>query len=384
MPGKGQTSIPEDLRRSIIALYTGGGMGYRAIAKKLECPPCTARHVLGVEGLMRRDPALEDVIPALAAAGLKGEDAAKEASRILGREITTQRMKSVMSLVRGLAVPEPLPQQHLAVTEERMKIKSWWGKGRYAIASDFHVRFHDPQVLEQLLAVKGDFDGCIVPGDLIDAMWLSRFRKEGYVSLQSEIDAARDVMARLVKRFGRVLYCLGNHEERLWKHLLEASEGIQRMAGAEGSKGVISALKGVQDIYFGRYPGVTTHHNWFVNIGPKDCDVLVCHADAYSKLQGKTAANVLEHMQNRTREYGLTNINTVMEAHTHRHSGPHRHRNVYLWELPAMVGPLDYQTTARANSGQTDTGYSIVEVGAAGLVFNKSRSFYREDRSLDR
>lgn len=267
---------------------------------------------------------------------------------------------------------QPIEQSHIKIIGERRNIATRWKPGRYVVGSDAHIRFHSQRCLDSILSLKGDYDGFIMSGDLIDSYWLSSFRKGGYISFASEIEVATDIMMMLAKRFGRVLYFHGNHEERLWKQLLVISEPLSNLAGEAGAQVVVKALTDIRDWYFGGISSITVHYGWFVEIGK----VLISHADLYSSMQGRTASNILEHYMNHTKDWQLGDISAVMEGHLHRHDGPKRKWGRYLWELPCMTGPLDYQMASRANRGQCDTGYSILTHNKDGtLNFNESRSF---------
>lgn len=365
MPQRGQTIIPEDVRRSVLALYKPGKgkerFGPVLIARKLQLKPSLVEHILTQEGIYKINNRLLALTPSLR--DLTAEEASSEATRQLGTTVTPHMISRARVQDRNEVTKESIKQNHHATTAARQAIKAQWATGRFMVASDFHIRFHDEAVLDQCLAHKGTFDGCIVAGDLIDNMWAGRFRKEGYVSVESEWAVARDVLRRLVKRFGRVLYFMGNHEDRTWKQVIELSEGLQRMVGMEGSRALLKTAHEEMDaLHTGGMERVTTFHNWWAEIGPPHLSLIIAHADAYSSLQGKTSANLLEHFQNRTVDYKLQPINLVFQTHTHRHSGPHLHRNAWLMEGPAMCGMLDYQAAARANKGQTNTGYSVIVV----------------------
>lgn len=269
------------------------------------------------------------------------------------------------------SILKPIEQEYHKTVAHRQYIAARWKPGRYVVGNDSHIKFHSKECLDAIMALKGDFDGFIMAGDLIDGYWVSSFRKSTYAPLSQEVAVATDIMKMFAKKFGRVLYFHGNHEERLWKYLLTEGEGLVKTAGP-AAEILIKAFEDIRHWYFGNMPGVLVHYGWFVQIGK----TVISHADLYSQMQGRTVQNILEHFLNRAREWQTGEIDAVLEAHLHRHSGPQRKWGRYLWELPCMCGPLDYQMGARASKGQTDTGYSIIVINKDGTFnFNESRSY---------
>lgn len=96
--------------------------------------------------------------------------------------------------------------------------------GRILVLSDIHVPFHDPAALEAALAhgdkVKPD---CVfLNGDAVDFHSISRFLcNPEERDLAAEIEAIRGLLAHIRARFkkARIVYKLGNHEERWWHYL---------------------------------------------------------------------------------------------------------------------------------------------------------------------
>ena len=305
---------------------------------------------------------------ALKAQGLSSREVAERVG------IVPHTVDSMLSRMRISQFLEPSPQQHTETIAHRRSIAQSWKAGRYVVINDCHIRFHHPQAFAAVFALKGQFDGCIVVGDFVDAHWLSTFAKHGYISFATEISTATEYMHRLVKKFGRVLYLQGNHEQRLLKRILGGAENISNVVHDKGAaKIVYKALSDVREWYFGKWPGVTTHYGWFVQVGK----TILAHADGYSVIHGRMAMNVEEHMLGYGEVWKLDPWDTVMEAHLHRHVGPLRKLGYYVWELPCMCGPLDYQLSSSARKGQVDTGWSILTHKPDGsLRFNESRSFY--------
>jgi predicted phosphodiesterase len=93
-----------------------------------------------------------------------------------------------------------------------------------AILNDIHFPYHDKQALETALEFlhKDKPDMILINGDLLDFHSLSRFVKDPRSrSLSGELQMGRDFFAMLQKQFPKtkVVYKIGNHEERLETYL---------------------------------------------------------------------------------------------------------------------------------------------------------------------
>jgi len=363
----------------LLELYDSGLTSHRKLAKKLgevlneKFSRCLIKSILEQERNIKpsfKADTLEQV-HILKGEGMTSQDVAEK----LGLSLRT--VDNVMTKARRFTNLEPSPQQHPETIAHRRSIAQSWKPGRYLVINDSHIKFHSPEAFEEVFVLKGQFDGCIFVGDFVDAHWLSTFAKHGYVAFASEITTATIYMHRLVKKFGRVLYLQGNHEQRLMKRIIGGAENIANLVHDQGAQKIVyKALNDVREWYFGKWPGVTTHYGWFVQVGK----ALLTHADIYSVIHGRAAMNIVEHMMGYAQAWKLDPVDTVMEAHLHRHTGPMKKWGYYVWELPCMCGPLDYQLESRARKGQVDTGWSILEQHKDGsLRFNGSRTFYLND-----
>ena len=97
-------------------------------------------------------------------------------------------------------------------------------KGRWLVISDLHVPFHDSTTIEQAVRLcrRRTIVGILLNGDVLDFHGLSRFDKspEDHRYCE-EIKLGRQLMAYLRERFrkARIVYKVGNHEERLYTYL---------------------------------------------------------------------------------------------------------------------------------------------------------------------
>src|SRR5688572_30376984 len=189
-------SRPTD--HQIIELHEQG-WGQPRIAKHFGCTDSFVRSRLSVNGLAagsRPSTSKEKLIQAdaLRAGGMSTKDIAR-----------TMGMAQSQVQPGRSSLLEPIKQNYPAIREHRKMLKAAWKPGRYALAGDFHVPFHHPAALDQMTAMKGDFDGCIVAGDLMDFYNKSSFLKDMKITMKQEVAQANAVLDRLTKRFGRVL-----------------------------------------------------------------------------------------------------------------------------------------------------------------------------------
>lgn len=96
--------------------------------------------------------------------------------------------------------------------------------GLIAVASDFHVPFHDTKAVEAFLDYCADVQPnmIVINGDLVDMYMLSRFAKGEGRNPMTEIEEAKNILERIVATCNKsqVYYVIGNHEQRLEKTIL--------------------------------------------------------------------------------------------------------------------------------------------------------------------
>lgn len=114
-------------------------------------------------------------------------------------------------------LPEPIDRPFLPFDLQ--------ASGRWAVFSDLHLPFHDKRVVELAIdeAVGQGVEGVLLNGDVLDAHQLSKFdRRPDDVRFVEEIRQGRQFLAYLRQRLGpkpRIVYKLGNHDERLLLYL---------------------------------------------------------------------------------------------------------------------------------------------------------------------
>jgi hypothetical protein len=382
MPTGGkQIRIPDDVRQRVIMIYEEGEKN-KSIFSERTIAEMTGISRGGVRAILARagkvdyfNPDNVKEIMSLVNAGLE----VKEVSEKTGYPVST--VFTVMYYYREREKLNPAPDLVKQIVNERIAISKQWKPGRYVIIADLHICFHNRQIIEQLLTLKGDYSGCIIAGDFLDELWISRFRKDMRITHQEEAAAGLSLINLLVKKFGRVAYLLGNHEERRWKQLLEAVKPVADLAGDKASI-LYKAIQEVRNWYYGEkvVHGITMHNGWFLDIcGGKQ---IVCHSDRFMKIPGNSAREVTEHLLNHQRPYRLNMpFNGLWMAHTHRLSGIQKRLGVWVCELPCMTGVLPYQVASKASSsGTVDTGFFILTTYPNGeFWFNESKIVLLEE-----
>jgi len=96
------------------------------------------------------------------------------------------------------------------------------GENTVLILSDIHLPYHDEDALEIAVEHGKGADVVLINGDLLDFYKLSRFSQDPEaVGIAEELQVARHFFATIRRMFpeSRILYKLGNHEDRLEKYL---------------------------------------------------------------------------------------------------------------------------------------------------------------------
>ena len=372
----------EDLITAILKAWDNGLRSSHGIARMLtnqgwQCTRGGVQSTLDREGRMSLyNP---ENVEAIRSEILTGETHQAIAGK-LGFSLTfVDNVSAKLNVERRRLALQPLPDQVKKDVATRIAMTRDWGPGRYMILADPHVKFHSLEAFEMALAHKGDFDGCVICGDLLDEYWISFFRKECKSTYAAELATALEMLDQLVKRFSRVLYIHGNHEDRRWKRMMDVAKPVLDLVGPDekeqAAKDFFDIMERVRGWHNNEVPNVQVHTGWFADICKGK--IIVSHPDRFMSVPGNAAKAVVEHMYNMKKDYRLEPIDALLMGHGHRLDGPKNRIGVWTWELPAMCPLLPYQTGPRAsNSGTVDTGYSVITTRPDGtLRFNESRSY---------
>lgn len=136
------------------------------------------------------------------------------------KKTTTIAKGERRATVPSKAVAPPIPESHVV---------PWLpfdltGSQRVLVLSDVHVPYHDKAALEAALEHGDEFqpDVVLLNGDIADFYRISRYVQDPERrNFGQEIEAVRAFLAHLRGRFpkARIVYKLGNHEERWWHYL---------------------------------------------------------------------------------------------------------------------------------------------------------------------
>ncbi len=205
-------------------------------------------------------------------------------------------------------------QDHYAKPPKRPKRK----RQKIAIIGDLHVPFHDRKALAAFLAREKDADVCIINGDLQDFYSVSRFTKYEACPFEEELAQLQIVMESIASTFPRVIVVEGNHDKPRFERQLrerlpeEMVKVVEFLSG--GNLSVISAVAR-------RFPNVEMARNivdvhrvgWFYQLG----DLIVTHAEKYSKVPGATLRGIDEWFTDFESVVGIQPYRVVLQAHTH-------------------------------------------------------------------
>lgn len=198
--------------------------------------------------------------------------------------------------------------------------RSKFSDKRIAVISDLHAPFHHAEAIAQMLEVTQGYDLLCINGDLQDSYSVSRFTKHEVVPWERELAAVDALLGTFAARYPDVLVVEGNHDRPRFEKALRAMLPLEMVHVIEyltqGEFSSIRALakrRGYQSIRFG--PVKVGRHNvaWCAQEG----DLLLSHAEAYSKVPGAAMRRVEEWMSNLEDILGLDPWRVVVQAHTH-------------------------------------------------------------------
>jgi predicted phosphodiesterase len=102
---------------------------------------------------------------------------------------------------------------------------------KVGIVNDIHIPYHDPVSLRTALEYlkAQEIDALILNGDIIDFYGISRFTREiGRMTVQKELHELHGFLTLLRREFPnvRIVYKIGNHEERMRAYLLNSAKDV--------------------------------------------------------------------------------------------------------------------------------------------------------------
>lgn len=242
------------------------------------------------------------------------------------------------------ALPKPL--RHF----RRWKSFVIGGECRAAILSDVHIPYHDPLATEAALnhAAVCTVNLIILNGDIADCFRISRWEKDPRKRpMKDEIAAVRQFLKHLRERFPktRIVYKLGNHEER-WENYLQIKA---------------PELLGIEDFEFTKVLGLDALGIEIVSdkrpilLGK----LFVIHGHEFQR-------NTIAAPVNPARGFFLRAQTHVIGGHYHQ-SSQHSQKNLGQHVVSAWsTGALCEMHPDYAPINNWNHGFAIVEVSANG------------------
>lgn len=221
--------------------------------------------------------------------------------------------------------------------------------GRVLVMSDIHVPYHDRRALDAALALGDTFKPSVVllNGDAVDFHSISRFVcNPEERDLAGEVKAIRELLAHLRARFhkARIIFKLGNHEERWWHYLWGKAPELLGCSFATIESVFDTAANGVEIVQDGR----------------------IILAGKLPILHGHEWRGGISTPVNPARGAFLKAIACVMQGHLHR-SSEHSEttledRLISTWS----TGCLCDLRPAYARINRWNHGFATIEVSSSG------------------
>ena len=126
-------------------------------------------------------------------------------------------------------------------------------EGKSLVISDVHVPYHDDKALDVCLeyADKYEPDNIVMNGDILDFFSVSRWEKNPEErNLARELQLNRQFLAHLRERYpkSRIIYKMGNHEERWEKYMWTKAPEVCGVADFELYKLLDFAKWGIEEV----------------------------------------------------------------------------------------------------------------------------------------
>lgn len=126
-------------------------------------------------------------------------------------------------------------------------------EGKSVVFSDVHVPYHDDKALETTLAYADKYepDNIVMNGDILDFFSVSRWEKNPEErNMARELQLSRQFLAHLRERYpkARIIYKMGNHEERWEKYMWTKAPEVCGVADFELYKLLDFAKWGIEEV----------------------------------------------------------------------------------------------------------------------------------------
>jgi len=233
---------------------------------------------------------------------------------------------------------------------------------RYVIASDFHAPFHDAAAVGHLIAHEGHRPDTtlIIAGDFLDLYSISSYAKHERVGIDVELAGAEALLGALSAAFSDILLIEGNHDQRLDRRVRallpeEMVAALQYLAGGELS--ILRALcKRYANVRFNPVQVGRFDVRWCTQVG----DVIVSHAEKFSKVPGSAMRGVEEWLSDQEQALHLAPWRILAQAHTHQLAWIPWRSDKLLIELGCMTETHGYQLSAQVRGRPQRRGYCVL------------------------
>lgn len=266
--------------------------------------------------------------------------AATELSTQLGLDINPEQLRGALRRASSKVVSR-VPENLLAITEAPIHLE----RADFIYASDFHVPFHDREMVERLIAVSdrhySHIPTLIIGGDLFD-MGAASFHihdESQPISLEEELKVGGDLLFELMHHYREILILSGNHDSRIQRKLGTAFN-LERL--------IYAALSGrhVEDciLHISNYDWATAGGDW-----------LMGHPSNFSGRGGQVPVDI-----------ALIRQTNVIGAHNHRYGIQASACGKFVGIDPGCLtsGSLHWYKERRLNKfNEWVTGFVVVENG---------------------
>lgn len=253
----------------------------------------------------------------------------------------------------GASGPRPKLKRHALPKSRKM-----------AIFSDPHCPFHDLDTIAAFFKATAGADVCVMGGDLFDFYSVSRFTKYENVPMTAELAAGTWLVEECAKRYPNVMVIGGNHDARLEREIA-AKNGpdVVEALRAMSKTGTLNAVEGV----CASYPNVEYLSrkvdrfavDWHAQIG----DVIVSHAEKFSKVPGSALRAVRDGFYEFADQYAIAQgtWKVLLQAHTHQLAHLYIGGGMQLVEIGCACRLHGYQVSARMNGASQKQGWATLE-----------------------
>jgi predicted phosphodiesterase len=240
----------------------------------------------------------------------------------------------------------------------KSKAKAWLplviNEGTAAILGDIHFPKHDESALEASVSHilgQGDVDILILNGDIADAEEFSHWAKSPKaLDTESALDVTRQGLLWLREKFSksRIIYKLGNHEERLEKYCWQKAPELVGLPHVswEGLLKIDNDLKPVQELADIEFVG----------------DQRPIMLNGLPLFHGHELPKGLQNSVNPARGAFLRTIDSVAINHHHRSSShveyTWQHKSINCWS----IGCLCDLTPEYARINKWNHGHAICDM----------------------